>query len=138
MIHPSYSDLMEVVSEGAEPGEEPIVNSRYSIVMATAKRARQIIGGHEPMAKATCDKPFSVAVEELYEGKINIIGNEEDGIINGHEGESLLGFESDPDGMREFLDDDDPVFIPFDNDTVSFLDVEDGEGEAMKEPSFTL
>ena len=51
MLHPSYSDLMKVVNSEVEPGEEKIVNSRYSIVMATAKRARQIIGGHEPMVK---------------------------------------------------------------------------------------
>lgn len=51
MLHPSYSDLMKVVNSEVEPGEEKIVNSRYSIVMATAKRARQIIGGHEPDGK---------------------------------------------------------------------------------------
>lgn len=43
MLHPSYSDLMKVVNSGVEEGETPVVNSRYSIVMATAKRARQII-----------------------------------------------------------------------------------------------
>ena len=48
MIHPSYVELMKVVNEGAEIGEEPVVNSRYSIVLATAKRARQIIAGAEP------------------------------------------------------------------------------------------
>ena len=45
MIHPSYSDLMEVANEGIEPGEQPVVQSRYSIVLATAKRARQLIDG---------------------------------------------------------------------------------------------
>lgn len=44
MLHPSYSDLMNVVNSNVEEGEAPVVNSRYSIVMATAKRARQIIG----------------------------------------------------------------------------------------------
>jgi DNA-directed RNA polymerase subunit omega len=78
MIHPSYTDLMNVVNEGVEPGEEPVVNSRYSIVMAAAKRARQIIGGDEPMATADCNKPFSIAVEELYEGKVKIIGDGEE------------------------------------------------------------
>ena len=77
MIHPSYTDLMEIVNEGVEPGEEPVVNSRYSIVMATAKRARQIIDGDEKLAVAKCDKPFSVAVEELYEGKVSILTPEE-------------------------------------------------------------
>ena len=42
MIHPSYSDLMEVVNKEVEPGEQPVVQSRYSIVLATAKRARQL------------------------------------------------------------------------------------------------
>ena len=40
MLHPSYADLMSVVNSEVEPGEEKIVNSRYSIVMATSKRAR--------------------------------------------------------------------------------------------------
>ena len=47
MLHPSYNDLMSVVNSEVEPGEEPVVNSRYSIVLATAKRARQIIDGSE-------------------------------------------------------------------------------------------
>ena len=79
MLHPSYSDLMKVVNSEVEPGEEKIVNSRYSIVMATAKRARQIIGGHEPMVKVKpCEKPLSIAVDELNQGKIKILGEEEE------------------------------------------------------------
>lgn len=74
MIHPSYVELMKVVNNGVEIGEEPVVNSRYSIVIATAKRARQIIAGAEPLAdKITCPKPLSIAVEELYESKVKII-----------------------------------------------------------------
>ena len=49
MLHPSYSDLIEVANSGVEEGEHPVVNSRYSIVIATAKRARQIIAGAEPL-----------------------------------------------------------------------------------------
>lgn len=78
MLHPSYSDLMRVVNSDVENGEEPVVNSRYSIVMATSKRARQIIDGSEPLVKASCDKPFSIAVEELYQGKVKILGDGED------------------------------------------------------------
>ena len=78
MIHPSYNELMKVVNNNAEYGEEPVVNSRYSIVMATAKRARQIIGGHEPMVKVKPgEKPLSIAVDELNQGKIKILGEEE-------------------------------------------------------------
>ena len=75
MIHPSYQELMKVVnSDAVEIGEEPVVNSRYSIVIATAKRARQIVSGREILAdKVVCPKALSIAVEELYEGKVKII-----------------------------------------------------------------
>ena len=43
MLHPSYTDLMKVVNQDVEEGESKVVNSRYSIVMATSKRARQLI-----------------------------------------------------------------------------------------------
>jgi len=78
MLHPSYTDLMKVVNKDVEPGEEPVVSSRYSIVMATSKRARQIIAGDEPLIDGTGKKPLSVAVEELNEGKITIINDEEE------------------------------------------------------------
>ena len=79
MLRPSYTDLINVVNSEVEPGEEKIVNSRYSIVMATAKRARQIIGGHEPMVKVKPgEKPLSIAVDELNQGKIKILGEEEE------------------------------------------------------------
>jgi len=77
MLHPSYSDLMKVVNSEVEPGETPVVNSRYSIVMATAKRARQIIGGDEPMVDGKDKKALSVAVEEMNQGKITILGDDE-------------------------------------------------------------
>ena len=74
MIHPSYVELMQVVNNGVEIGEEPVVNSRYAIVIATAKRARQLISGATPMAeKKTCPKPLSIAVEEVFESKVKII-----------------------------------------------------------------
>ena len=78
MLHPSYTDLMKVVNSDVEIGEEPVVNSRYSIVLATAKRARQIIGGEEPLIDNTLNKkPFYIAVEELYSSKVKIVGEEE-------------------------------------------------------------
>lgn len=80
MLHPSYTDLIIAVNSGAaESGDEPVVQSRYSIVIATAKRARQIIAGDEPMiAKAYNKKPLSIAVEELYEQKVKILPEDED------------------------------------------------------------
>jgi len=77
MLHPSYSDLMAVVNSEVEPGEQPVVQSRYSIVMATSKRARQIIGGDEPLVPNKGKKPLSIAVEELYNSKVKIVGDDE-------------------------------------------------------------
>lgn len=77
MLHPSYTDLMEVVNSEVEPGEQPVVQSRYSIVLATAKRARQIIAGEEPLVRDNGKKPLSIAVEELYESKVKIVGDED-------------------------------------------------------------
>jgi DNA-directed RNA polymerase subunit omega len=69
---------MKVVNSEVEPGEAPVVNSRYSIVMATSKRARQLISNDwDPMIDTTSGKPLSIAVGELYQGKIKILTEEE-------------------------------------------------------------
>ncbi len=72
MLHPSYVDMMDAVNSDAPEGEE-IVQSRYSIVMASAKRARQIVSGDEPLAGKPDEKPLSIAVDELYEGAVHIL-----------------------------------------------------------------
>lgn len=77
MLHPSYTDLMKVVNSEVEPGEQPVVNSRYSIVLATSKRARQIIAGERPLADSKCPKPLSIAIEELNQSKVKIVGDED-------------------------------------------------------------
>ena len=74
MIHPSYSELMQEVNKETEIDEPPVVNSRYSIVLATSKRARQIIGGDTPLVpRANGKKTLSVAIEELYRGEVKIM-----------------------------------------------------------------
>lgn len=78
MIHPSYADLMEVVNQGVAQGEEPIVRSRYSIVMATSKRARQLIAGDDSLVDAKAgEKPLSIAVEEMDKGQLLILNEAE-------------------------------------------------------------
>ncbi len=65
MLHPSYSDLMTVINAR---NDDINLKSRYSIIIAAAKRARQLVD-----AKGLLDKKaISVSVEELYQGKINI------------------------------------------------------------------
>ena len=79
MLHPSYTDLIEAVNKDTEEGEANTVNSRYSIVMAAAKRAREIIDGSEPMvAVKNVDKPLSVAIDEMNQSKIKISGEDEE------------------------------------------------------------
>lgn len=112
MIHPSYSELMNVINSGVEEGEQPLVQSRYSIVKAAATRAKQIIDsraieekllkmpekdkdkvsepvpsddeefrlklGEPTIPKSSNMKPLSIAVEELYEGKVKIVNNAND------------------------------------------------------------
>ena len=77
MLQPSYTDLMKVVNKEVEEGETKVVNSRYSIVMATAKRARQLIDGDIPLVKTkNGEKPLSIAIDELNSGKIKIIAED--------------------------------------------------------------
>ena len=74
MLHPSYTDLMNAVNSDAEETEHPVVNSRYSIVMATSKRARQLIdGAATPIEDAEDNKPLSVAISELEKGIVKIV-----------------------------------------------------------------
>ena len=74
MLHPSYSELIEAVNKNVAEGEEPVVTSRYSIVIATAKRARQLVAGEEALVEADDKKkPLSVAVDELRCGQITIL-----------------------------------------------------------------
>ena len=81
MLHPSYSDLMKVVNEDSLNGDSKakVIDSRYSIVMATSKRARDIIDGAEPLVTpedVPNQKPLSIAIEELYQGKLKIVAED--------------------------------------------------------------
>lgn len=77
MLHPSYSDLMQVVNQDVEEGATKVVNSRYSIVLATSKRARQIIAGDEPMVPIKDgEKALSIAIDELNNAQLKIVTDE--------------------------------------------------------------
>ncbi len=76
MLHPSYTELMKIINKDSED-DTPVINSRYSIVMATAKRARQIISGEDHGAGLGGRKPLSEAVSELEDGLIHIIAKDE-------------------------------------------------------------
>ena len=79
MLHPSYTDLINAVNSEVEPGEQPVVQSRYSIVIAASKRARQLIAGELPLVPAKDgQKPLSIAIEELNEGELKILPEDTD------------------------------------------------------------
>lgn len=75
MLHPSYTDLMNAVNSEVESGEQPVVQSRYSIVMAASKRARQLVDGAEPLVAHPKSKPLSTAIDEIYSQKVTIIND---------------------------------------------------------------
>ena len=111
MLHPSYTDLMEVINSDVEEGEQPVVSSRYSIVIAAAKRARQIIAGSEPLVAGRNKKPLSIAVEELYKGKVKILSvddmDEDDDKILEHTNDVFdVSLEEEEENDDELFDDE--------------------------------
>ena len=78
MLHPSYTDLINVVNKEVEPGEHPVVQSRYSIVLASAKRARQLIEETGGISENAEKKQLSEAIQEIYDGKVKILGDDTD------------------------------------------------------------
>ena len=61
MIDPPIGSLMEKV------------DSRYTLVVAAAKRARQITDGAHKLTKCNSDKSVTVAISEISEGKITYV-----------------------------------------------------------------
>ena len=69
--------MIAAVNSEIEDGTVPVVSSRYSIVMATEKRARQIIDGDEPLIESEEEKkPLSIAVDEVFKGEVKILPEE--------------------------------------------------------------
>jgi len=50
------------------------LDSKYGLVVATAKRARELTNGGKPAIDVSLDmtKPVSIALEEIAEGKLGI------------------------------------------------------------------
>lgn len=58
MLNPSFD---HVLKKG---------DSRYTLVMLTAKRARQIVDGSEPLIETDSLKPVTIAIEEIIGEKV--------------------------------------------------------------------
>lgn len=61
MLYPSMKTLLNKV------------DSRYTLVILTAKRARQLTDGSEKLVEYESSKPVSIAVKEIEEGKISYL-----------------------------------------------------------------
>ena len=59
MINPSVVDLLKKTQD------------RYSLVILTSKRARQIIEGSNPKVEIDSNKPLTIAINELNENAVN-------------------------------------------------------------------
>ena len=93
MIHPSYTELMAVINSEVEEGEQPLVQSRYSIEANNKEKEkekdkdkveekriskedeRKLQVGTPLVRCSEKDKPLSIAVKEFYEGKVKILGS---------------------------------------------------------------
>lgn len=73
MLHPSYSELMETINKENQKSGYIEIQSRYSVVIATAKRARELIDGDKKLVDSNGPKPLSVAVDEMQAGKLKLV-----------------------------------------------------------------
>ena len=58
MIYPPINELLKTV------------DCRYTLVVETAKRARQVVSGDPQLTEEQFIKPVSIAIQEIYEGKV--------------------------------------------------------------------
>ncbi len=65
MIFPSLSDLMKNV------------DSKYTLAVTVAKRARQLTDGATKLVNNNSDKPVTIAIHEVHEGRITYSRNKE-------------------------------------------------------------
>jgi DNA-directed RNA polymerase subunit omega len=66
MINPPIVELLERV------------DNRYSLVVVTSKRARQLIDGQKPLINIKSSKPLTIAINEINEEIIEIENMKED------------------------------------------------------------
>ncbi len=138
MLRPSYTELMERLNEGSNVDSK--VTSRYIIVIAAAKRARQLIDGELPLASCATDKPVSIAVNELYEGKLQISTESESGGISGSyfdefQNETKRKILASNETTGDIFIDDEYVddYDESDEDEEGFEDEIDGDFEELEE-----
>lgn len=78
MLHPSYGELIDTINTVNKEKGLPEINSRYSIVIAAARRARAIIAGDKVMVEEKDPEigVLSKVVDEMDAGKIAVYMDE--------------------------------------------------------------
>lgn len=66
MVKPTVSELLKNV------------NNRFELVVATAKRARQLSKGDTPLTEKHEESTVTLAADEIAEGKVTICKKEEE------------------------------------------------------------
>ncbi len=61
MIYPAINDIMKAKN----------IDSKYTLVVATAKRAREINQTKVTFTECKSDKAVTIALHEIYENKVN-------------------------------------------------------------------
>lgn len=61
MTKPTMSELMEKI------------DNRYALVVATARRARQIASGDEKLTKTEDVAPVTIAADEIQDDKVTVV-----------------------------------------------------------------
>ena len=134
MLRPTYNDLIDSMNKNREEGELE-VQSRYSVVIASAKRARQIIDGDAPLIKAEEDrKPLSVAIEEISKNLVNVekgLDYEEEPMNPTTEVEDYSRYALDED-----LDDEEEVDLDSEAENDDYLQ-EDGEEDDYSDGDYS-
>jgi len=121
MLHPSYSELIDVLNNETDTDNQ--ITSRYTIVIAAAKRARQLVDGAPMAVKYNGhDKAVSIAISEMNEGKIKIRLNEQAQKENREYEAGGTGYEKKPEEKPtmslnlDTLDDELDDYDDFDDD----------------------
>ena len=134
MLRPTYNDLIDSMNKNREEGELE-VQSRYSVVIASAKRARQIIDGDAPLVKAEEGrKPLSVAIEEISKNLVNVekgLDYEEEPMNPTTEVEDYSRYALDED-----LDDEEEVDLDSEAENDDYLQ-EDGEEDDYSDGDYS-
>ena len=131
MLHPSYLELMNAVNANADTSDgKPVVTSRYSIVVAAAQRARQLI--EEEVQEAdnyVISKPLSTAIGELMNGKVTIIPGDDnysdfaESVVMQNAYGASISIDSDvDDGESDDIDEDSEHEDSFEDDEENFDD----------------